>query len=86
MNGKSYGWVVSINMQKRVIGVLRGLGTRLAQVGDWGGLGTRLLGVYPLGCINPISFPESAILGKERPRFGIIRLREESDWPLIWNA
>jgi hypothetical protein len=35
-----------------------------------------------------ISFPEPAILGKgEGTRgSGIIRVREESDWPLIWNA
>ena len=36
---------------------------------------------------KPISFPEPAILGKEREALsGIIRFREESDWPLIWNA
>ena len=63
MNGKSYGWVVSINMQKRVIGVLRGLGTRLAQVGDWGGLGTRLLGVYQSNLVPRVCDPREGTGG-----------------------
>ena len=33
---------------------------------------------------RPISFPEPAILGKETNCSGIIRFREESDWPLKW--